>query len=588
MRRRLPLIVALVCSSLAAQPTPDLPTKPPLTPDIFALRWQWADSALAQLSLEEKVGQVFCVQSYARYKSDDDDAFVKNSELIRQGKVGGVMFARGDVYEAAMLANRYQRVAKIPLLISADMEWGVSMRIDRSTEFPCAMAIAATRNPNYAFKVGEITAKEALALGIHQNYAPTLDLNNNPYNPIINSRAFSEDPSLVATMASAFINGAQKAGMIATAKHFPGHGDTDTDSHKDLPVLNFDKSRLQNLELKPFKRAIEGGVMSVMVGHLALPKLNDGSYILPASLSPAIATDILKSELGFKGLTVTDGMGMRGVRKHFSTGEAAVRAFLAGNDVILLPPDSDEAHYALLEAVRNGVVSEDRLNESVRKLLVLKEWLGLHRHRFVSLDSVSAIVGIKPHKELAQEIADRSITLLSNRNDLLPLRDDSIKLVNISLQNSAACDVGKIFHEELQKRFRNVIRYQLGAHSNKMNYDAALFSAERAEVVVVSSYADSRAWQGKLGLDREQDRFLKKLVERLKKSGVPLALVSFGTPYLIMGYDDPDAYVCAYSAGLASETAVAKLLKGEIQPSGKLPVTIPNRYKFGDGIVGWK
>lgn len=586
MRFGLAFVLVVVSLSLSAQPIPDF-RKPPLTPDIFALRWQWADSVLAAMTLEEKVGQVFCVQSYARYKSDDEDVFVKNSELIRQGKAGGVMFSRGDVYEAAMLANRYQRVAKYPLLISADMEWGVSMRIDRATEFPCAMAIAATRNPDYAFKVGEITAKEALALGIHQNYAPTVDLNNNPYNPVINARAFSEDVSLTATMASAFINGTQKAGMIATAKHFPGHGDTDIDSHKDLPVLNFDKSRLQNFELKPFKCAIDGGVMSVMVGHLALPKLNNGSYALPASLSPAIATDLLKTELGFKGLTVTDGMGMRGVKKHFATGEAAVRAFLAGNDVILLSPDSDTAYNALLEAVRSGRVSESRLNESVRKLLVLKEWLGLHRHRFAPLDSVSAIVGIKPHKAIAQEIADKSVTLLSNEG-LLPILDESVKLVNISLQNSASCELGKTFQEELQKRFSNVIRHQLGAQSNKMNYDMALFSAERADVVVVSSYADSRAWQGKLGLDREQDRFLKKLIARLKQKSVPLALVSFGTPYLIMGYDPPDAYICAYSAGVASETAVAKLLKGDIEPAGKLPVTIPNRYKFGDGFIGWK
>lgn len=575
-------------SLLLAQPIADAFSKPPLTPEIFAQRWQWADSVLSVMTLEEKVGQVFCVQSYTRYKSDDEEVFVKNSELIRQGKVGGVMFSRGDVYEAAMLANRYQRLAKFPLLISADMEWGVSMRIDRTTEFPCAMAIAATRNPDYAFKVGELIAKEARALGIHQNYAPTVDLNNNPYNPIINTRAFSEDVSLTATMASAFINGTQKAGMIATAKHFPGHGDTDIDSHKDLPVLNFEKTRLQNIELKPFKYAVDGGVMSVMVGHLALPKLNNNSYILPASLSPTITTDILKSELGFKGLTVTDGMGMRGVKKNFPAGEAAIKAFLAGNDVILLSPDSDIAYSALLEAVRNGIIPEVRLNESVRKLLVLKEWFGLHRNRFTSLDSISAIVGIKAHKAVAQEIADKSITLLSNKNGLLPLGEYQSKIVNISLQNSASCEVGKVFQEELQTRFSNTLRYQLGAQSNKMNYDLALFSAERADVVVVSSYADTRAWQGKFGLDKEQDKFLKKLIDRLKKKGIPLVLVSFGTPYLIMSYSEPDAYICAYSAGTASETAVAKLLKGEIEPRGKLPVTIPNRYKFGDGKTGWK
>lgn len=574
-------------SLLSGQPIADVFSKPPLTPEILESRWQWADSVLSVMTLEEKVGQVFCVQSYARYKSDDEDVFVKNSELIRQGKIGGVMFSRGDVYEAAMLATRYQRLAKYPLLISADMEWGVSMRIDRTTEFPCAMAIAATRNPDYAFKVGELTAKEARALGIHQNYAPTVDLNNNPYNPIINTRAFSEDIALTATMSAAFINGTQKAGIIATAKHFPGHGDTDIDSHKDLPVLNFEKDRLQSIELKPFKSAIESGVMSIMVGHLALPKLNNGSYKLPASLSPNITTEILKSELGFKGLIVTDGMGMRGVKKNFPAGEAAVKAFLAGNDVILLSPDSDSAYHALLEAVRNGTISESRLNESVRKLLVLKEWLNLNKQRVPPLDSISAIVGTKAHKAIAQEIADKSITLLSNNHRLLPLGNFQGKIVNISLQNSASCEVGKTFHEELQKRFSNTLRYQLGAQSNKMNYDMALFSAEHADVVIVSSYADTRAWQGKFGLDKEQNKFLKKLIQRLKKKEIPLVLISFGTPYLLMGYREPEAYLCAYSAGSASETAVAKVLKGEIEPSGKLPVTIPNRYKFGDGI-GWK
>lgn len=566
---------------LVAQPT----VRPPLSPDIFSQRWIWADSVLAQMTLEEKVGQVFCVQSYARYKSDDDDFFVKNSELIQQGKIGGIMFSRGDVYEAAMLANRFQRQAKYPLLISADMEWGVSMRIDRSAEFPCAMAIAATRNPDYAFKVGEAIAREARALGIHQNYAPSVDLNNNPRNPVINTRAFSEDISLTEKMSLAFIRGLQQNGLIATVKHFPGHGDTDVDSHKDLPVLNFEKARLNAVELKPFQSAITGGVMGVMTGHLAVPKLNDGSYLLPATLSPIITTDILRTELGFKGLVVTDAMAMRGVKKNYTTNEATVKAFLAGNDVILLSPDSDIAYFALLEAVKADVVSETRLNESVRKILVLKEWFGLDSNRFVSLDSISAIVGVKKHTALAQEIADKSLTLLSNQKDILPLADTDGKLVNITLQNTASCDVGKVFSEEIEKRFKNSTRFQLGAMSNKMNYDNALYSAERATAVVVASFADTRAFEGKYGLDNEQDKFLKKLFLRLKPKQIPLILISFGTPYLVMGYGEPDAYVCAYAAGLASETAVAKLIKGEISPKGRLPVTIPKRYKFGDGIV---
>jgi len=377
---------------------------PHSTKFLFATSTKWVDSLLSSMTLEEKVGQLLLAYSYSYYKSKDDREFVKLSKLIEENKIGGIMFSRGNVYEVAMLANQFQSKSKLPLLISADMEYGVAMRISRTTEFPSNMGISATRSTEYAYKMGQVIAKEARALGIHQNYAPSVDLNNNPENPIINTRAFSEKIDLTNSMSKAFVQGLQNSGLIATAKHFPGHGDTDIDSHKDLPVLPFKKSRLDALELQPFKAVVSDGIMSVMVGHLALPKIVEDESV-PATLSKEITSEILRHEMGFNGLVVTDAMTMSGVRKGFSTGEAAVMAINAGNDLLLMSPDMDVAHQELVEAVKSNKITRTRLDDSVRRILIAKEWLNLNKNRYVDLSKISQNVGIQEHKELAQEIA---------------------------------------------------------------------------------------------------------------------------------------------------------------------------------------
>lgn len=556
--------------------------------EVFTKPSAWADSLLSTLTIEEKVGQMFSAFTYTLYMSADHPDFEYLAEQVRAGKLGGVMFSKGNVYEAAMLANRLQRLAKVPLLISADMEWGLAMRIDRATEFPYNMAIAATRKPEYAFKVAQAIAKEARALGIHQNYAPSVDLNNNPRNPVINTRAFSENVELTSQMAGAFIKGTQAGGLIATAKHFPGHGDTDIDSHKDLPVLPFERTRLNALELRPFKWAIQQGVGSIMVGHLALPKVSLSDKI-PATLAPEITTKMLREELGFKGLVVTDAMGMQGVRKNFEAGEAAVRAILAGNDMILMSPDLKAAQAAVLKAVEENRIPIERINASVRKILALKEWLGLHRARFVNLDEIETKVGIREHQWLAQEVADRSITLLRNEHGILPLRLQNPKqrVLNISLQTVENFSIGKGFYDELQKHYANTLRVQLLPKSNELNFKFALRAAEKSGAVVVSSYADTRAWEGKFGLDKDQTKFLQTLVKLCKERNIPLVLVSFGTPYTVIDVPDVPVYLCAYCPAKVSEVAAVKVITGQIEPKGKLPVTIPNLFPFGAGLSGF-
>ncbi len=556
--------------------------------EIFFKPSAWVDSTLASLSLEEKIGQMFSAFSYTLYVSQDHPDFEYIAHLVRSGKVGGVMFSKGDVYEAAMLANRLQRLAKVPLLISADMEWGVSMRIDRATEFPYNMAIAATRKPDYAFQVAYAIAEEARALGIHQNYAPSVDLNSNPRNPVINTRAFSENVALTNQMATAFIKGTQAGGLIATAKHFPGHGDTDIDSHKDLPVLPFERARLQALELKPFRRAIEQGVISVMVGHLALPKISLSDKI-PATLSPEVITKILREELGFNGLVVTDAMGMQGVKKNFEVGEAAVRAVLAGNDMILMSPNIQAAQSALLKAVQDKRIDVGRIDTSVRKILALKEWLGLHKSRFVNIDEIETKVGTRAHQWLAQEVANHSITLLKNERQILPLNlpSPNLRVLNISLQTSENCNTGKNFFAELSKVYSNTLHLQLLPKSNELNFKFALRAAEKSAAVVVSCYADTRAWEGKFGLDKDQTKFLQTLVKVCNERHIPLILISFGTPYIVLDVPDVPVYLCAYCPAKVSESAAVKVITGQLVPKGQLPVTIPNLFPFGSGLTSF-
>ncbi len=541
----------------------------------------WVESTLRGMSLEEKVGQLVMPWARGYYFSEESEEFDRLIRLVKERKVGGVIFFQGNVFETSYYINKLQSLAVVPLLISADFVRGVAMRIENTTSFPYVMALGATRDPRLAYEMGKVIAKEGRALGVHQNYAPVVDVNNNPMNPIINVRAFGEDPRLVSEMADAFIKGLHEGKMISTAKHFPGHGDTDVDSHSDLPILNFDRKRIESLELPPFEDAIGHGVMSIMIAHLSLPAYDTVKGI-PSTLSQNVVTKLLKEKLGFRGLIVTDAMTMRGVTKAYSDAEAAVLAVRAGNDLILMPPNEEVAIDAILNAARRGEIPLERIDESVRKLLSVKAWLGLHKNRFVSPDTIFAVVGAKEHQRLAKEIARRSITVVKNERGILPLEKfGTLRVMSLVVSDNAVPTTGDRFNSQVRSRYPNFQSLRVDTRSNSEEYDSVYYILKRADLILCPMYVRVRSGQGTIGLQARQVEF----VDRVLKMGRPVVAISFGNPYLLSDMPSVSAYLCAYSDADVAVDAAVEAIFGEIDVDGKLPITIPKLADYGAGIA---
>lgn len=540
---------------------------------------EWVNYWMRKLTLEEKVAQMIMPDARGIFLAKNNKEFQRLVRYVKDKKVGGLIFFRGDVYETADMINYFQKMAEIPLLISADFEWGTAMRLDNTTHFPPAMGIAATGKPEYAYEVGKITAIEGRAIGIHQNYAPTVDVNNNYKNPIINIRSFGETPDIVSKFAVEFIRGLQENGMIATAKHFPGHGDTDIDSHLDLPIINHPKSRLDSIELAPFKEAIKSGVKSIMIAHISFPQI-DTVKGLPSTLSYNIVTGILKNELGFKGLIVTDAMTMRGVTKLYSNALASVLAVKAGNDIILIPPDVDESIDAIVKAVKRGEISEERINESVRKILEFKYDLGLHKNRFVDVDKIRDVVATEEHIRKAKEIARASITVVKNDGILPLMQFDNKKILLVTMVDSNDPNSGNSFVSEVSKRYDNISFERVDLRSTDEELRAILSKLNGFDLVIVSAYVRVRSYQPSLSLPEKHSRLLKQILA----SDKPVVLISFGNPYIVVEYPNVKAYICSYSDAQPVVEATAEVLFGEISPQGKLPVNIPNFATLGTGL----
>jgi len=540
---------------------------------------EWVNYWMRKLTLEEKVAQMIMPDARGIFLARDNKEFQRLVHYVKDKKVGGLIFFRGDVYETADMINYFQKIAEIPLLISADFEWGTAMRLDNTTHFPPAMGIAATGKLEYAYEVGKITAIEGRAMGIHQNYAPTVDVNNNYKNPIINIRSFGETPEIVSKFSVEFIRGLQENGMIATAKHFPGHGDTDIDSHLDLPVINHPKSRLDSIELVPFKESIKAGVKSVMIAHISFPQI-DTVKGLPSTLSYNIVTGILKNELGFKGLIVTDAMTMRGVTKLYSNALASVLAVKAGNDIILIPPDVDEAIDAIVKAVKRGEISEERINESVRKILEFKYDLGLHKNRFVDVNKIRDVVATEEHLRKAKEIARASITVVKNDGILPLMQFNDKRILFITMVDSNDPYSGNSFVSEISKRYDNISFERVDLRSTDEELNAILSKLNGFDLVIVSAYVRVRAYQASLALPEKQSRLLKQILA----SGKPVVLISFGNPYIVIEYPNVKAYICSYSDAQPVVEATAEVLFGEISPQGKLPINIPGFATLGTGL----
>lgn len=555
----------------------------------------WVDTTLKSLSLEEKVAQMVMARAYGHYISSTTDEYQRLVKLVQEQKVGGLVTFQSDVYEHAVLMNKLQRLARVPLLVAADFERGIAMRVRRGTYFPEAMALGATRNEKYAYNVGLAIAEEARAIGVHQNFAPVADVNNNPSNPVINTRSFGEDVTLVGRMASAYAKGLNDGGVVSTAKHFPGHGDTGVDSHLDLPTVPYGRPRLDSLELATFKETVRQGVMSVMIAHLEVPAL-DSSHGMPASLSPVMISGVLKGELGFQGLIVTDAMDMRGLVKSFSIGEASVRAVKAGVDILLIPANEQVAISEVVQAVRRGEILEERINESVTRILLVKHWIGMHENRFVDVDHVADVVASKEHARLAKEIARNAVTLVKNDSAILPLQQygkKRIVTVLISDTDDNRTEVnrpgfqwtneqfGSYFMQQLRKRYGSVEVYRLTPSSNSIDFDSVLSKMKRADIVLVPLYVKVRTSSGKIGIPERMEGFVGKLAELQK----PTIIVSLGNPYIVGSFPWAKALMCSYSDAEVIVEASVEALFGEIEPRGKLPVTIPGQFAFGTGLT---
>lgn len=563
--------------------------------DVLLQTEGWVEETLQEMSLEEKVAQMMVPRVNAHYISRDSEQYQEIKEYVENLGVGGLTFFAGDVHELAMLANDFQVKADTPLLISADFESGVSMRLRRGTMFPVAMAIGAAGEPGLAYRMAKATAREGRALGVHQNFAPLGDVNNNPDNPVINVRAFGEDPEMVGKMAEAYTRGLHDGGMISTGKHFPGHGDTDLDSHVTLPTIDHSRDRLEEIELKPFRHMIDKGVMSIMSAHIAMPQLTE-SEELPATLSQEVMTNLLRGDLNFHGLIVTDAMDMFGIDLNYGRDEAAVNAVKAGADVVLLPPDPQTAIEAVVAAVRLGDIDEDQVDESVRRILSAKKIMNLDNQRENDIKKVRDIVGNKYHRQLSEDIARRSMTLVRNDEDLFPLDPDSgdeILLLTIADRENQRMNVhrfgptattlpiGSYFNQNFTDEFPNVTTVQIDPRSNEQEIDSLMAKAEEADKIIAHSYVVARSGAGDLDLPEIVEETLDELTDLDK----PMGLVSFGDPYFIGAVPEIDAYMCAWSATESTVEAAVQTLKGDNSPMGRLPIEIPGYGEIGDGLT---
>ncbi len=539
----------------------------------------WARTVLPTLSLEEKIGQLIYPRSNGAFLNESDPLFRDLLDAAREGRIGGVVFFKGDPFATAALANRLQEESRLPLLMASDYEWGTAMRVEGATRFPRAMAMGAFANEDDVELQAEITAREARAIGIHLLLNPVLDVNTNPENAVIDTRSFGDSPERAGELGAAYIRRAQSLGVLATAKHFPGHGATDVDSHLALPVLRHDRKRLERESLAPFRAAVEARVAAVMPAHLAVPAL-DGNDARPATLSPEILEGVLRGEFGFSGLIVSDALEMRGAREGAWDGEAAVEALKAGVDLLLVPPDALVTHRAVLRAVRRGEISEERLDRSVLRVLEAKERLSLHRRRTVDLGDLPRRLASPISLARIEEMAGKAVTLVRNAGDLLPFPSEappSILLIDF-LPDSEGEVEPDLFFEELRRRSASVRRIEVTPSTAPLLEQEIATASE--DVTLVASYARSRSH---LGRGEMAERLSAALKARLE-SGRSVVLASLGTPYVLTSLPEATSLVATYDFAPASQRALARALFGEIGFEGKLPVTLSAEYPRDHGI----
>lgn len=534
---------------------------------------------LRTLTVRQQVAQLVLPWLAGGYTAFDDRGLDAARAWVDSLELGGIIISIGSPTDIAAKLNFLQRRSKLPLLVASDLEGGTAIRFNGGTPFPTNMGVGATRREMDAWRMGRITALEGRAAGIHLTFSPVADVNNNPANPIINTRSFGGDPELVARLVAATVRGIQSTGMLATVKHFPGHGDTDTDSHLSLPVIRTDYRRLDSLELVPFRAAIAAGVSAVMSAHIALPGLSEADSV-PATLAPEILTGLLRDSLGFKGLVVTDALDMGALVRSYGPGEAAVRAFLAGSDLLLMPTDPRAAIDAMVLAVREGRIPRARLTASVRRVLEIKEKLGLFRRRTVNLDSLAYVVGRREHRDTARAVSARALVLVRDSLGVMDsLRAGPRPIALVSYADASGGTPGSTLGADLTRRGYQVRAFRLTTASGPASYDSAAAVAAGAPLAVFVTSIRIADRRGPIGLP-------PPLLELIRRSSAErqTLLVSLGTPYLIAQVPDVPAYLIGWTANPLVEEAVAAALAGA-PITGRLPIELPPSYPFGFGLM---
>jgi beta-glucosidase-like glycosyl hydrolase len=594
------VLVALVTVLVAAAPA-----RPPL--DKAAEKW--VRDTFRRLTLDEKVGQLLLPSIDAVVTSTDSDVYEKKLHLVRDLKVGaihvfggsealpaellnpnygtsGSASRRGDPLAAAALLNRLQQASAIPLLTTGDFEGGVGYILDGATRLPREMAIAATRDPQLAFKAGEIAGAEARAVGVTVDYYPIFDVNNNPRNPIINIRSFGEDVGLVSEMGISYMRGIQAGGALATAKHFPGHGDTDVDTHLGLATITYPRERLDRVELAPFRAAVDAGIDAFMSAHIIVPAL-DPEPGIPATLSRPILTGLLRGEMKFDGLIFTDSMLMYAITKNFGNERAAVMAVKAGADFVVQPPDEDAAFKAIKAAVESGEISREQVDQSVERILRAKARLGLHKSRLVDLNVVETAIGGRAHEAVSAEICERALTLLKDDRSQVPLpvgKDANILYLSVIDYPSGWREgaPSRAFIPALKKRWPHVTAIEISDKTTPNEFDLVRTLARRSDAVVASVFVRIASFSGRMDLSPQAASLLESIANDQQR---PFVTVIFGNPYAAMALPRLPAEILTYEYSDATETAAVRALAGETAIGGKLPISLPGMYQFGYGLT---
>lgn len=533
----------------------------------------WADSVFNTLSPDERIGQLFMIPVHPELGSANKE---KVSTLIKDYKVGGLIMFQGGPVRQAKLTNYYQSISPVPLMIAGDYEWGLSMRLDSTVRYPRQMMLGAIQNERLLYKMGAEFARQFKRIGVHINFAPVIDINNNPNNPVINSRSFGEQKINVARKGAMYMFGMQDRRILAVGKHFPGHGDTDTDSHYALPIIRHDYNRLKNVEMYPFKYLTEHGLGGIMTAHLHIPEL-DSTPNLASSISKKIVSGILKDKLNFRGLIFTDALGMKGVSQYFEPGETEVKALIAGTDVLLMPRDVPAAFKAIKKAIASGALSQKDIDRRVKKILAAKKWFGLDEYKAIKTKGIYEDLNTDSAKMLRRKLIESALTLAVNKEDLIPFKSlDSLDIASLAIGNGA--------FNSFQKRMSNyadVKHYQISKTAGKQHYNSLLKRLAKRKVVVVSLHNTNRR-PPSFGLQKESLRFIEKLSEKTK-----VVLVHFGNPYALQTLKKPEklqAVLIAYNDWRDTRDIAAQILFGGIAADGKLPVSSGSYFKAGTGI----